>query len=409
MQFSSHHPSPSNAGRTFGKIDLLIEAASLVEAVYPEAEGKRKLENHALGEIKVASLPKSGLGMRREPRLPDKQNTYSAPRFKPGKARPRTDTNWIDPSLVLRTGKAMVGGFEYTLKNDNKSTISLWCKARSGRSKGCTASTVVHKTTGKTTLRGEHVAGCYGRCKVTMEGRRRDTLKLMRLRAAWEKHIRNILTRRTSTGETTQMRSANSVVRQDSSANVPAVAVRVKTLGQERTVSGAAALPLTSIGVEECRSASTLGGVKTSAVSARATKTTSKSSTVEVEAKDGNSNRSFHAFGIPRQDKQCDRVQLQTRVEEAHVPYPSSLFYDDEVVKAGIVKVAKAIKRRGQPKSGGPKGELLQSRKVEKPVELGSVGFSFRKLFDAGWFDGVVSEIRLGSGESKHGCLLFPF
>ena len=401
MQFSSQHPSPSNAGRTHDKMDILITAARLVEAVCLKAEGKRKLENPALGEIKVSSLPKSGLGVRREQRLPDKQNARPAPRSKPGKARPRTDTIWTDPSLVLRTGKATVGGLEYTLKNDNKSTISLWCKARSGRRKGCTASTVVHKTTGKTTLRGEHVAGCYFR-------RRRDTLKLMRLRAAWEKRIRNILTRHTSTGETTQMRSANSVVRQDSSANVPAVAVRVVSLGQEGTASGAAAQPLTSIGDEECRSASTLGGVKTSAVSAQATKTTSKSSTVEVKAENGNSNRSFRTFGTPRQDKQCDWVQLQPRVEEAHGPYPSSLFYDDEVVKARIVKVAKATKRRGQRKSGGPKGELLQSRKVEKPVELGSVGFSFRKRFDAGWFDGVVSEILLGSGEGKHGCLLFP-
>jgi hypothetical protein len=270
----------------------------------------------------------------------------------------------------------MVGGFEYTLKNNNKSTISLWCKARSGRSKGCTASTVVHKTTGKTTLRGEHVAGCYGRCKVTMEGRRRDTLKLMRLRAAWEKHIRNILTRRTSTGETTQMRSANSVVRQDSSANVPAVAVRVKTLGQERTVSGAAALPLTSIGVEECRSASTLGGVKTSAVSARATKTTSKSSTVEVEAKDGNSNRSFHAFGIPRQDKQCDRVQLQTRVEEAHVPYPSSLFYDDEVVKAAS-RSRRQSSAEDSRKAVAQKGSCCRVGRLKSLLSLALLGFRF--------------------------------
>ena len=36
----------------------------------------------------------------------------------------------------------------------------------------------------------------------------------------------------------------------------------------------------------------------------------------------------FHKFGIPYQDKEYDCLQPQA--EEAHGPYPSSLFYDDK-------------------------------------------------------------------------------
>ena len=48
-----------------------------------------------------------------------------------------------------------------------------------------------------------------------------------------------------------------------------------------------------------------------------------------------------------------------------------------------------------------------KARCIEKPVECGCVGYAFRKEFDAGWFDGVVSEIRLRAGE--YACTVCPF
>lgn len=54
---------------------------------------------------------------------------------------------------------------------------------------------------------------------------------------------------------------------------------------------------------------------------------------------------------------------------------------------------------------------ISQEESHSSEVELGNVGYKFRKLFDAGWFDGKVIEIRPLAGGllcyQKFNCLIF--
>jgi hypothetical protein len=58
-----------------------------------------------------------------------------------------------------------------------------------------------------------------------------------------------------------------------------------------------------------------------------------------------------------------------------------------------------------QSEEAPPNVAIMPSpRKVA--LNIGDVGYTFRKKFDAGWFTGKVVEIRPGAGELC-GCLLF--
>ena len=62
-------------------------------------------------------------------------------------------------------------------------------------------------------------------------------------------------------------------------------------------------------------------------------------------------------------------------------------------------------------KQGGVKSEI-KDNKQPREDQIGAVGYKFRKLFDAGWFEGKVIELRPLAGELQHHPIypnMFPF